>query len=349
MSYDKTVMFQNIGKAIKKYNKIDEPSTGFKAVLDSVMGETVALYNDSEAERRVLNLFSNANRSDQSALDSIKNQTVSIVSSYLTTAVREELSVVGSTSASAISALADAMEDNSDAVKENTVAVAGPFADNDNEGNGMLEDIETTQQARDNNDFEATCIDATTEGSEHWSVVCSKLGGLGTAVSDSVFSSESAGVSFKINPREDIVESGDAQNQLANWSFSGEAKGENTTAQGNIYVTLTNSVTTRTVSIYKDSGRTELVAQGQRDGDGAVTLDEQNSSGLTGSVDVAYAQDSSDIWLTLPFAFAVGDKFYFSTAVSAKGLFQYFFVERFGKALPSAVGGSETVSESWAQ
>ena len=67
MAYNKTVIFQNIGKAIKKFNKIDAASTGFKAVLDSVMSELVALYNDSEGERRILNLFSNANRSDQAA------------------------------------------------------------------------------------------------------------------------------------------------------------------------------------------------------------------------------------------------------------------------------------------
>lgn len=349
MAYDKTTTFQNIGKAVKKFNKIDEPSTGFKAVLDTVMGEIIALYNDSENERRILNLFSNANRSDQSSLDSMKSQTVSIVSSFLATVVREDLSVVGSTSAAVIEALADAMEDNSDTVKENTLDITDAVPDNDNAGNGQITSPVATQDARDNNDFEVTCIDTTTEAGEHWTVVCSKLGNLGTAVTGTTFESEAAGVSFDLEAREDITEVGDDQNQLANWDFDGASKGSNTDSAGKVYVSLTNSGTTRTVSVYKDSARTQLVAQGQRDGDGSVTLAEQDSSGLSGSVDVAYTQDDTDIYLILPFAFAVGDKFYFSTNVQTKGLFQYFFVEQFGRSLPSATSGNETVSESWAQ
>ncbi len=349
MAYNKTTTFQNTGKGIKKLNKVDTPSTGFKAVLDSVVSEIIALYNDSEGERRILNLFSNANRSDQAALDSIKSQTVSIVSSFLTTVVREDLSVVGSTSAAVIDALADAMEDASDTVKENTVSISGPTADNDNAGNGTLHPPGNTQQARDDNDIEVTCIDATTESEEHWSVVCSKLGSLGTAVSGTTFESESAGISFLIEAQDEIGEVNDNANQLDNWSFDGALKGSNTDADGKVYISLSDSGGTRTVSVYKDAGRTQLVAQGQRAGDGEVTLSEQNSSGLSGTVDVAYTQDDNDIYLILPFAFDVGDKFYFSTSISDKGLFQYFFVEQFGKALPSASSGNETVSETWAQ
>ena len=349
MAYDKTVFFQNIGKGVKKFNKIDTPSTGFKAVLDSIMSEIVSLYNDSESERKVLNLFSNANRSDQAALDSVKSQTVSIVSGYLTNVVREDLSVVGSTAAAVIEALADAMEDNSDTVKENTVSVTGPTADNDNAGNGTMQSPTTTQQARNNNDIEVTCIDVTTEGAEHWSDVSSGLGSLGTAVSGTEFESESAGVAFTIDAQETISEFNDDSSQLDNWSFTGAERGSNTDSAGKVYVSLSDSGGTRTVSVYKDSGRTQLVAQGQRSGDGSVTLAEQGGSGLSGSVDVTYTTDDSDIYLILPFAFEVGDKFYFSTSISAQGLFQYFFIEQFGKALPSTTGGSETVSESWAQ
>jgi len=349
MAYNKTTIFQNIGKGIKKFNKIDAPSTGFKALLDTVMGEIVALYNDSEGERRILNFFSNANRSDQAALDSVMNRTVSIVSSFLTTVVREDLSVVGSTSAAVLEALADAMEENSDTIKQNTIAITGPTADADNAGNGEMIPPGYNQQARDNNDFEVTCIDATTEAGEHWSVTCSKLGSLGTAVTGTEFESETAGISFTINAQDEITEVNDNANQLANWAFSGADKGVNTASDGRVFVSLSDSAGTRTVSVYKDSGRTQLVAQGSRAGDGEVTLTEQGGSGLSGTVDVAYTGDDNDIYLVLPFAFEVGDKFYLSTSISAQGLFQYFFVEQFGKALPCASGGSETVSESWAQ
>jgi len=349
MAYDKTTTFQNIGKGIKKYNKIDAASTGFKAVLDTVMSEIVALLNDSEGERRILNLFSNANRSDQAALDSIKNQAVSIISSFLTSVIREDLSVVGSTAAAVIDTLVDAMEDNSDTVKENTLSVTTPAADNDNVGNGTTSSPTTTQQALDNNDFELTCIDATTEGSEHWSVVCSRLGSLGTAISGTQFDSVTAGVSFTISAQDEITETGDDQNQLDNWAFNDAEKGVNTDDAGKLYISLSDAAGTRNVNVYKDSARNNLVAQGQHAGDGEVTLTEQNGSGLTGTVDVTYTQDDNDIELKLPFAFEVGDKFYFSTSITDKGLFQYFFVEQFRKALPPVTSGSETVSESWAQ
>jgi hypothetical protein len=349
MAYNKTVIFQNIGKGIKKFNKLDAPTTGFKATLDAIMSEIVALYNDSEQERKILNLFSNANRSDQQTLDSIKSMTVSIIATYLTTVVREDLSVVGSTSSAVLEALFDAMEDAADSVKENTVSATTPAADNDNAGNGTVSSVATTQQCRDNNDFELTCTDASTKGSERWSVTASRLGGLGTAVTAEEFESESAGVKFTISAQEGITETGDQNNQLSNWSFTGAQKGVNTDPNGKLYVTLADTSGTRTVSCYKDASRTQLVCQGSRSGNGTVTLSEQNNSGLSGSVSVTYTANDSDIELKLEFRFAVGDKFYFSTSITAKGNFQFFFVENFGKSLPSAQSGNETVTESWAE
>lgn len=349
MAYNKTVIFQNIGKGTKKFNKIATATTGFKATLDSVMSEIVALYNDSEGERRILNLFSNANKSDQAALDSVKSQTISIVGSYLTTVVREDLSVVGSTSSAVLEALADAMETASDTVRQNTTSATTPTADDDNAGNGTMSSVTTTQQCRDNNDFEITCTNATTKTSERWSVTCSRLGGLGTAVTGEEFESESAGVKFTISAQEDITETGDENNQLSGWSFTGAKKGLNTDPNGKLYVTLTDTAGTRTVSCYKDAGRTQLVCQGSRSGNGTVTLTQQNGSGLSGSVSVAYVANDNNIELKLEFLFAVGDKFYFSTSITAKGNFQYFFVENFGKALPNAAPQSETVPESWAE
>jgi len=136
---------------------------------------------------------------------------------------------------------------------------------------------------------------------------------------------------------------------LDDWQFEGAAKGENTDADGKLYVTLSDSGGTRLVSCYKDAARTELVCEGSREGDGVVTLSEQNSSGLSGSVEVTYSQDDSDVVLTLPFAFAEGDRFRFATTVTSKGHFQYFVVENYGVALPSADAGGETVPESWAE
>lgn len=87
---------------------------------------------------------------------------------------------------------------------------------------------------------------------------------------------------------------GDAHEQLSDWSVTG-ATMSNTDA-GTLYWNLTNSGSTRTVNAYKDSAEAagDLVLQGTSSGDGTITLAEQNSSGLSGSVTVAYTTDDTD-------------------------------------------------------
>ena len=89
------------------------------------------------------------------------------------------------------------------------------------------------------------------------------------------------------------AEANDGSYQLSSWILLGLSKGSNTDANGKIYVDLTST----TVSLYSDSAKTSLVAQGTFAGAGTVTLAEQSSSGMTGSVDVAYSADDSDIEL----------------------------------------------------
>lgn len=91
----------------------------------------------------------------------------------------------------------------------------------------------------------------------------------------------------------EFTEAGDASNQLASWTFEGVSS-TNVDATYKMYWTLANSGTTRTVNIYKDSAKANLVASGSRTGDGSITLSEQNNSGLTGSVTVTYTVDDSD-------------------------------------------------------
>jgi len=62
-----------------------------------------------------------------------------------------------------------------------------------------------------------------------------------------------------------------------------------------LYWTLVDSGGTRTFSLYKESAHTTLVAQGSRVGDGVLNFTEQNSSGISGSVTVAYTTDDSDV------------------------------------------------------
>jgi hypothetical protein len=90
----------------------------------------------------------------------------------------------------------------------------------------------------------------------------------------------------------EIVEVGDDSNQLSSWSLSGVELSN--TDDFKLYWELTDSGGTRTVTLYKDSAKSSAVASGSKSGDGSITLSEQNSSGLSGSVTVTYTVDDTD-------------------------------------------------------
>lgn len=85
---------------------------------------------------------------------------------------------------------------------------------------------------------------------------------------------------------------GDSATQLASFVVAGE--NFSNTDSGKLYWKLTNSSTTRTVKLYKDSAMTAEVASGSRSGDGSVSLTASNSSGITATVTVTYSADDTD-------------------------------------------------------
>lgn len=99
----------------------------------------------------------------------------------------------------------------------------------------------------------------------------------------------------------EYVVAGDADNQLSSWVFKGITY--NNTNNGVLYWSLTNSGATRTVDIYKSSFAVgNKVATGSLVGDGVIILSAVNSSGLTGSVTVAYTLDDADASNSITFA-----------------------------------------------
>ena len=79
-----------------------------------------------------------------------------------------------------------------------------------------------------------------------------------------------------------IIEAGDTGNYLASWVLTGFT---DTNSDNFVYYwNLVKSGTNYTVSIYSDLAKTQLVAEGTRNGIGSITLDTQNASGLSGSV-----------------------------------------------------------------
>lgn len=92
-----------------------------------------------------------------------------------------------------------------------------------------------------------------------------------------------------------ITEAGDASNQMSLWSLTGA--GNANTNNGVLYWKLTDGGGIRTVQLYKksDGAAENLVAMGSKVGDGSVSLAEQNSSGLSGSVSVSYSSDDTTL------------------------------------------------------
>jgi len=92
-----------------------------------------------------------------------------------------------------------------------------------------------------------------------------------------------------------VTVAGDDGNQMASWSFTGG--GNVNTNGGVLYWKLTDSTGTRTVEVYKnsDGAAANLVCSGTLSGDGAVTLNEANDSGLTGTVSITYTSDDTTL------------------------------------------------------
>jgi len=87
-----------------------------------------------------------------------------------------------------------------------------------------------------------------------------------------------------------IFEYGDALNQLSGWiikNINANNSSRDTNDMPTVYWVLTVSESTRTVSLYKAASTSSLlIAQGSRANgtEGTITLTEQNSSGVSGSV-----------------------------------------------------------------
>ena len=360
MAYEKNYVFTRLGKAVKKYNAVAASPDGIGPKLDLILEEIVGVFNNSDEDRRLLNLFTSSNRTDQAAAEALKNQVVSIVSSFFTNDLAERLGAVGNTSADVLDLLRDAMQDAGDTVLETKPVATLVAYDNDNTGNGTLTGITLDQMCRDFNHFECECVDASTTGEERWRVTSSVLGYVGEAVTGTEFDaseensagSVEAGVKFTINqaagtgaedwavgdsirfstyspPR--FVDLGDAYSTFSNWKLMGVKLGYNTSANKYLYVTIeqdAGSPATWTVNAYKDSAKTELVASVTAESSsGTVTLEEKNGSGLSIRVDISYTYDDDGIQINF----------------TNYPWFQTFLVERFSRAMPSAPVNSNTV------
>jgi len=105
-----------------------------------------------------------------------------------------------------------------------------------------------------------------------------------------------------------FVVTGDVDGELSNWSLTGFVPYINTDEAGKLYATLDEPVPgDYRVRLWKDSGKGagDLVASGQRTGNGTVILAEENSSGISGTVDVTWTDGETDIIVLFQVSFGV--------------------------------------------
>ncbi|MCC6574379.1 MAG: hypothetical protein IT462_11370 [Planctomycetes bacterium] len=98
---------------------------------------------------------------------------------------------------------------------------------------------------------------------------------------------------------------GDGENRTRLWDLRGATR--DNTDRGRLYVSVTSSGGNTTVSLYKDSFRTALVARGSlNSATGAINLVQQENSGISGSVLLRGALPSQGITLEVISSFTPG-------------------------------------------
>lgn len=369
-NYDRELIFKPIGKMIARFNELDDS----KDAMEEIFEELVTVVDDepSEGSRELLTEAGVQHQDDKSTLDGMREAAKSVVSSYLLGPIREMLDVSAADINSILDQLQDAMYLKGDTVlcdvnpplEVGATDYDGRF-DIDNEGVGSLEPIDYNPQQRHSNMvFEFVCYDISGgAGSEYWQLRAKRPDGsldvVGTVQTGVWFYTKKYGLAFKIYYYDTIQESGDGAAQLSNWVLNGATKRKgdewwnsivraNADFYGNYFGKLYDVAGTRWVELYRDTGLTQMVAQGSRVGDGNLVLAAVGGSGLTGSVDVAYTAPDSTVRLRYPFPFAQDDKIEMPDDITTPGLFQAFFVDEYDKALPCLAVGN-TVDEAWAQ
>jgi len=243
--------------------------------------------------------------------------------------------------------LTDAMNDNTvpQNVLVNTTSNGSPTADPDNVGVGTIDGVVLKEWVI-SGEITIKCTNETL-GAEKFSVILKRtdngevIEGLNSATIKQLFKSNDIGIDLTVNRT--ISETGDGSGQLANFTVSGETS--TNTDGGKVYVNLTDTAGTRTVDVFSDSARTVKVASGTKVGDGTITLSAVGGSGLTGSVDVTFTVDDTDIVFDLQ-VFKLNDKFTFSVTNNEEGLFQTYVSRNFRFALES--DASPTIKEKFA-
>lgn len=358
------IAFGNMGTLIKLYNLLE---TNRLAVIEAIEnGEfaSVALIATTDYEHDVMENVLATQKTIDAGFESLKTQVNSRIEAYITDIVSKGIGFTGSSTslADVLHDLAEDMDEGSQSIDGSAITATAPTYDEDNTGTGSLATPTSLSQLLTDEYWELECTSISGgAGAETWevrgqphlhavlsaalttAVAYNAVDENGEALFTTTLTAYTAGTGYKI--------SGDAGALLSAYSFTGATKGTNTDSAGRVYLNVVDDGSGyRHVDVYKDSARTSLVAHtATYNTTGAKSLVADGGSGLTGSVTVAtVAGTFTDLIVTVGFAFAVGDKLYFTTTNDEAGTFAEYF-RKTGIALPVSLVGAETILDDLAE
>jgi hypothetical protein len=237
-------------------------------------------------------------------------------------------------------------------ILQNTITPGTPVFDADNQGQGTLT-VNSTKAHAKNGDIDIKCITGIgTDVLEEVFEVRSRQADGTTrktrlnATIRKAFESGFLGVRFTIARTITDVEPV-GPNQTDAWTFAGESSANTDTTttplNAKLYVELTDVAGTRQIKIFSDAAKLLVVALGTRVGDGTLTFVEQNGSGLSGTVLIAYTANDLAIVVSLN-PFDVDDKITLAIVNNRAGKIQSLVGDIWDFSLNQ--GGSPTLPDS---
>jgi len=323
-------------------------------LIDVLRSEVSSTLTANEIERDIAISLNNDLSAHRDSILGFAAQIKSWSEDFILRRMKEILPSTRDSVAEILNALDRKMDDAGDTVEGNSFGASAVDSTKLTLSNaGTLTIDETTGFCRPNGLIEVVCADTSTQGSELWDVFHNLLGqATGQATTGVQFEYETAGFKFTIDVGTEIAESGDAYDppgQLSNWTLTGFT--ESNTDVGKLYAVVKRNPGTYTnrvyVSLYNDSTNmafptsANLVAQGYAEGPypAVITLDEQEDSGISGSVRLSkHPVSDRTITITLPL-FLVGDIFSFTTTSDDEGLVFSMVRDLHNHILPASVAG----------
>lgn len=342
------ILLLSIDETLKNNRAFDLTTVGGVAANDAVSARTKNMRDV------FISLMSSVKSDIQNGYvnNKLREFLFSVESSILT--VTEALDSNGDVQVTYGGILGDLVQDMGEdsipqSVLQNTVAAGSPSYDPTNVGVGVLTVLNVRQNAEAGR-LQLTCLagkDSTL--TEEFTVQL--LSSIDNSVIKARFNIkvkkvwESQPIGVRASLARTITDTNDGAAQVSAYVVNGETL-QNTNA-GLLYLNLESGSfggsNNRRVRLYSDSGRTALVAEGVRNGDGTVTLAAMNSSGLSGSCVIAYTADDLDIIVNLN-PWKKGDIITVAITNDRAGIVQSLFMDIWDVPLPSS--GSPTLPDS---